>query len=117
MPGVDATDDPWVQLWQEIWDASGQEGELTNTRIYGMAQAYTMVQALLAAGQNPTRDDLVAAIEENGADWQGPGFTPFRFSADRHAGYSGMLVSRIEGDGAEDLTPVLVTDNGDAEIE
>ncbi|MGY1812774.1 ABC transporter substrate-binding protein [Blastococcus sp. SYSU D00820] len=117
MPGLDSPDDPWVQLWQEIWDASGQEGELTNTRIYGMAQAYTMVQALLAAGQNPTRDGLVEAIEENGADWQGPGFTPFRFSADRHAGYSGMLVSQIQGDGAEDLTPVLVTDNGDAEIE
>src|SRR3712207_9301417 len=82
-----------------------------------MSQAYTMVQALQAAGQNPTRDDLVAAVEQAGADWEGPGFAPFRYSEDRHAGYSGMLVSRIVGQGSEELTPVLLTDNGDAEIE
>ena len=117
IPGLDAPDNPWVQLWQQVWEESGQEGELTNYRIYGMSQAYTMVQALQSAGQNPTRDDLVAAVEQAGGEWEGPGFTPFRYSEDRHAGYSGMLVSRIQGQGSEDLTPVLVTDNGDAEIE
>ncbi|MGY1779841.1 ABC transporter substrate-binding protein [Geodermatophilus sp. SYSU D01036] len=117
IPGLDAPDNPWVQLWQRVWDEHGQEGELSNFRIYGMSQAYTMVQALQAAGQNPTRDDLVAAVEQAGSEWEGPGFTPFRYSEDKHAGFSGMLVSRIAGQGSEDLTPVLVTDNGDAEIE
>ncbi|MGY1716330.1 ABC transporter substrate-binding protein [Geodermatophilus sp. SYSU D01106] len=117
IPGLDAPDNPWVQLWQQVWEESGQEGELTNYRIYGMSQAYTMVQALQSAGQNPTRDDLVAAVEQAGSEWEGPGFTPFRYSEDRHAGYSGMLVSRLQGEGSEDLTPILVTDNGDAEIE
>ncbi|WP_369255553.1 ABC transporter substrate-binding protein [Geodermatophilus amargosae] len=117
IPGLDAPDNPWVQLWQRVWEEQGEEGELTNFRIYGMSQAYTMVQALQAAGQNPTRDDLVAAVEQAGSDWVGPGFTPFRYSEDKHAGYSGMLVSRIAGAGSEDLTPVLVTDNGDADIE
>ncbi|MGY1600638.1 ABC transporter substrate-binding protein [Geodermatophilus sp. SYSU D00815] len=117
MPGVDVPDDPWVQQWQEIWDASGQEGELTNFRIYGMAQAYTMVQALLAAGQNPTRDSLVEAVEENGQDWEGPWYAPFRYSADRHAGISGVKVVQLNDLVGEDLTGVLVTDNGDAEIE
>jgi branched-chain amino acid transport system substrate-binding protein len=115
--GVDAPDDPWVQQWQEIWDASGQEGELTNFRVYGMAQAYTVVQALLAAGQNPTRDSLVEAIEENGQDWEGPWLAPFRFSADRHAGISGVKVVQLSGTVGEDQTGVMVTDNGDAEIE
>jgi ABC-type branched-subunit amino acid transport system substrate-binding protein len=117
LAGVDSPDDPWVQLWQKVWDASGQEGELTNFRIYGMAQAYTMVQALQAAGQNPTRDGLVEAVEKAGGDWQGPALAPFRFSEDRHAGISGMKVSQIQGDTAEDKTPILVTDNGDADIE
>jgi ABC-type branched-subunit amino acid transport system substrate-binding protein len=117
IPGVDTPDNPWTQLWQRVWEESGQEGELTNFRVYGMSQAYTMVQALQSAGQNPTRDDLVAAVEQAGSEWEGPGFSPFRFSEDKHAGYSGMLVSRITGTAAEDLTPVLVTDNGDAEIE
>ncbi|MGY1727153.1 ABC transporter substrate-binding protein [Geodermatophilus sp. SYSU D01062] len=117
IPTVDQPDNPWIQLFQRVWDESGQEGELSNYRVYGMSQAYTMVQALQAAGQNPTRDDLVAAVEQAGSEWEGPGFAPFRFSEDRHAGYSGMSVSRIVGQGSEDLTPVLVTDNGDAEIE
>ena len=117
MPGVDAADDPWVQLWQKVWDESGQEGELTNYRIYGMAQAYTMVQALQAAGQNPTRDDLVEAVETVGAEWEGPAFAPFRYSADSHMGISGMQITRIAGTASEEVTGLLVTDIGDAEIE
>ncbi len=117
LPSVDAPDNEWVQLFQRVWDESGQEGELTNYRIYGMAQAYTMVQALQSAGQNPTRDDLVAAVEQAGAEWEGPGFATFRYSEDKHAGYGGMLVSRLLGEGSEELTGLLTTDNGDAEIE
>ena len=65
-------DDPWVKLWQKVWDAHGGEGELTNYRIYGMSQAYTFVQALQAAGPDPTREGLVEAVEEVGADLEGP---------------------------------------------
>jgi branched-chain amino acid transport system substrate-binding protein len=117
LAGVDTPDDPWVQLWQKVWDASGQDGELTNFRIYGMAQAYTTVQALQAAGQNPTRDDLVSAIEQAGGDWQGPALAPFRYAEDRHAGIGGMRVVKISGTSTEQLTDILVTDTGDAEIE
>ncbi len=117
LPTVDQTDNPWIQVFQEIWDASGQEGELTNYRVYGMSMAYTMVQALQAAGQNPTRDGIVEAIETAGADWQGPVFAPFRYSADSHMGTSGMSIERIVGAGSEEVQPVRVTDIGDAEIE
>ncbi|TFV90723.1 amino acid-binding protein [Blastococcus sp. CT_GayMR16] len=117
MPGVDAPEDPWVQLWQKVWDESGQEGELTNYRIYGMAQAYTMVQALQAAGQNPTRDDLIEAVETVGADWEGPAFSPFRYSTDSHLGISGMQVVQLAGTAADPQTGILVTDIGDADIE
>ncbi|WP_369141246.1 ABC transporter substrate-binding protein [Modestobacter versicolor] len=116
LPTVDEPDDPWVQLFQEIWDASGQEGELTNYRIYGMAQAYTTVQALQAAGQNPTRDGLVEAIETAGGDWEGPVLAPFRYSADSHLGTGGMSISRITGTSTEEVRPVQLTDVGDSEI-
>ncbi|MBB3676935.1 ABC transporter substrate-binding protein [Modestobacter versicolor] len=116
LPTVDEPDNPWVQLFQEVWDASGQEGELTNYRIYGMAQAYTTVQALQAAGQNPTRDGLVEAIETAGGDWEGPVLAPFRYSADSHMGTSGMSISRITGTSTEEVLPVQLTDIGDAEI-
>jgi branched-chain amino acid transport system substrate-binding protein len=81
-----------------------------------MSQAYTFVQALQAAGQNPTREGIVEAIETAGADWEGPGLAAFRYSADRHAGIGGMSISQLKGTSAEELTPVLVTDNGDADI-
>jgi branched-chain amino acid transport system substrate-binding protein len=116
LPSVDQADNPWTQLFQKVWDASGQEGELTNYRIYGMAEAYTFVQALQAAGQNPTRAGLVDALEQAGGDFEGPALAPFRYSADRHAGIGGMLVSQITGTSSEAKTPVLVTDNGKGDI-
>jgi branched-chain amino acid transport system substrate-binding protein len=116
LPTVDQPDDPWIQLYQEIWDEHG-EGELTNYHVYGMSQAYTMVQALQAAGQNPTRDSLVEAVEQAGGEWKGPGRAPFRYSEDSHMGISGMSVVQITGDTTKELAPVQVTDIGDAEIE
>jgi len=36
MPGTTDKDNAWTQLWQKVWKASGQQGPLTNYRIYGM---------------------------------------------------------------------------------
>jgi branched-chain amino acid transport system substrate-binding protein len=116
LPTVDQPDDPWVQLFQKVWDASGQDGDLTNYHIYGMSQAYTMVQALQAAGQNPTRDSLINAVEQAGADWQGPNLAPYRYSGDSHMGISGMSVVQISGTTTKELEPVQTTDLGDADI-
>lgn len=116
LPGVDSPDDPWTQLFQRVWDSHGGDGELTNYRVYGMSQAYTFVQALQAAGPNPTREGIVDAVRQVGATFEGPWVAPYRFSADRHAGISGVEVVQITGGSTESLTPVLVTDNGDAPI-
>jgi hypothetical protein len=118
LPTVDQPDDPWIQLYQEIWAEHGEEGEeLTNYHVYGMSQAFTLVQALQAAGQNPTRDSLIEAVEQAGGEWEGPGRAPFRYSEDSHLGISGMSVVQIKGDTTTELAPVQVTDIGDAEIE
>ncbi|MGY2083135.1 ABC transporter substrate-binding protein [Blastococcus sp. SYSU DS0539] len=117
LPTVDMADNPWIQEFQRIWDECGGEGELTNYRVYGMAQAYTMTQALQAAGQNPTREGLVEAVEQAGGDWEGPVFAPFRYSEDSHMGTSGMTIERIVGNGSEEVQGVRTTDIGDAPIE
>jgi len=117
IPGVDAPEDPWVKLWQKVWDEHGEDGELTNYRVYGMSQAYTFVQALQAAGPNPTREGIVAAVEKAGGTFEGPGVAPFRYTGDSHLGMSGMSVVELEGGVGKELTPVLVTDLGDAPIE
>lgn len=116
LPGVDSPDDPWMKLWQKVWDEHGADGELTNYRVYGMSQAYTFVQALQAAGPNPTREGIVEAIEKSGKDFAGPGLAPFRYTGDSHLGISGMAVVEIKDGVGEDLTPVLVTDLGDTPI-
>ena len=40
---------------------------------YGMANAYTLVQALVAAGKDLTRQGLVNAVNNDGGSWTGPG--------------------------------------------
>jgi branched-chain amino acid transport system substrate-binding protein len=117
IPTVDQTDNPWVQTFSEIWEASGQEGEFSNYRMYGMTLGYLTVSALQAAGQNPTRDGIVEAIQAVGAEFEGPWFAPFRYSEDSHMGISGMSITQIVGAGSEELAPLQVTDLGDAEIE
>ncbi|MBC7592684.1 MAG: ABC transporter substrate-binding protein [Kineosporiaceae bacterium] len=116
IPGVDAPEDPWVQLWQKVWDEHGKKGDLTNFRVYGMSHAYAFVQALQAAGPNPTRDGLVAAMEKVGADLAGPPLAPYRYGKDSHMGISGMRIVELKGGTGIDKTPVLVTDIGDAPI-
>ena len=81
-----------------------------------MAQAYTFVQALQAAGEDLTRDGIVEALEESGGSFEGPGLAPFRYSADSHLGISGMRVVELKGGSPEPLTDVEVTDIGDADI-
>ena len=115
--GVDSTEDPWVKLWQKVWDEHGENGELTNYRIYGMAKAYAFVQALMAAGPDPTRDGIVEAVEQWDPATPGPELAPFRFTEDSHMGIAGMQVVELKGGVGEPLTPVLTTDIGDAPIE
>jgi ABC-type branched-subunit amino acid transport system substrate-binding protein len=117
IPGIDTPDNPWTQLWQKVWDEHGKEGDLTNYRIYGMSHAYAFVQALQAAGEDPTRDGIVEALEKVGSDLEGPQLAPFRYTADSHMGISGVQLVEIEGNTTEELTPVQVTDIGDAPIE
>ena len=59
-----------------------------------MAEAYTFVQALKAAGQNPTRASIVAAVQNS--HWtDGPGLTPYAYSSTDHNGFTGVQMVAI----------------------
>ena len=94
---VDDTDNAWIKLWQKVWEQEGDGEPLTNYRVYGMAQAYTFVQALQAAGKDLTRQGIVDAIEEQGGDFSGPVLAPFAYSSDSHMGTTGMRVVSLKG--------------------
>ncbi|MGB3772084.1 MAG: ABC transporter substrate-binding protein [Rhodococcus sp. (in: high G+C Gram-positive bacteria)] len=117
IPGIDSQDNPWTQLWQRVWDANGTGEPLTNYRVYGMSQAYAFVQALQAAGENPTRESIVAQLQSRGQDFEGPQVAPFRYSESSHLGISGASVYQVKSGVPDYLTPVLVTDIGDGPVE
>ncbi len=78
------TSNPWVQTEKKLlqqyapslYAKSGLDG---NTQ-YGIALAYTFVQALQKAGKNLTRQSLLNAINTNGKTFISPGFVPFSYS-------------------------------------
>ncbi len=117
MPQVTDTDNEWTKLWEKVWKANGTGDPLTNFDIYGMAEAYTFVQALQAAGQNPTRKSIVEAVENQGAKFEGPNFVPYNYSADNHSGIGGVEVTKLAADGsAKPVTDVLQTGDGSGDI-
>ena len=102
-------DDPWITLFKEVHDKYIPDEPLTNTVIFGMAQAYTFAQALKLAGRDLTRGKLVDAMESGKI--AGPGVTPFAFSAKSHAGYTGAFVFQIGPDtSTKEIQPPMVTD-------
>ena len=62
-----------------------------------MANAYTLVQALKAAGKNLTRQGLIKAIETSGRKWTGPGPGAVPLLDDRAGGYGGAEMAQIRG--------------------
>jgi ABC-type branched-subunit amino acid transport system substrate-binding protein len=116
LPGVDKPSDPWIKMFQKVWDQNGSGGTLTNFEVYGMSEAYAFVQALEAAGPNPTRDGIVQAVEKMGDSIPGPPLAPYRYSAQSHLGISGMNIVKIQGGKTVPLTPVETTDIGSARV-
>jgi ABC-type branched-subunit amino acid transport system substrate-binding protein len=84
---------PWTQLFKRIHDQYLTRLPVDGNVAYGMAAAYTFVQAMLAAGQNPTRAGVVHAIEAS--HFAGPGLVPFGYAPGVHSGYSGVEVGTI----------------------
>jgi ABC-type branched-subunit amino acid transport system substrate-binding protein len=117
LPTVEETDNPWIQLFTKVWEEHGDGEPMSNFRVYGMAQAYTAVSALQAAGEDLTRDGIVEAIEEQGSEFEGPWLAPMEYSADSHRGITGVSLGQLEGTAYKELVPVQTTDSGDAEIE
>src|SRR5580698_3870507 len=82
-----STTDSWYVLFKKIHDQYEPKAPLDGNFFYGMSVAYTFVQAMMKAGRNPTRADLVSAIQ--GGLPQGPVVSPFAYSSDDHAGATG----------------------------
>lgn len=104
----------WVKLFKKIHDKYIPKLPFDGNVEYGMAVAYTFAEALKAAGKNPTRAGIVAAVEKGG--FSGPGLVPFGFSSSSHSGYTGVQIGVIKGLAISPIGTPFVTDDGTGAI-
>ena len=95
LPSNTDTSNPWIQLFMKIHAQYDPSAPFDGNVEYGMANAYTLVQALKAAGKNLTRQDLVNAVNNDGGKWTGPGLVPFRYTTTEHGGYGGAEMGQV----------------------
>src|SRR6202050_3966898 len=103
-----SSSDSWYTLFKKIHDQYEPKAPLDGNFFYGMAVAYTFVQAMFKAGRNPTRQDLITAIQ--GGLPQGPMVAPFAYSSTDHLGVTGAYMGIIQNGVVVQQGSVLTTD-------
>jgi ABC-type branched-subunit amino acid transport system substrate-binding protein len=115
LPSVNDTSNPWIALFKKVHDQYDAKAPFDGNVEYGMASAYTFVATLKAAGANPTRQDVVDALN-SGKVAIGPGTVPYRYSKDDHGGYAGVQLGKITGGKIKLFGQPMVTDPGSGAI-
>ena len=109
LPSIGDTSNSWIQLFTKIHSQYLPKLPLDGNVGYGMGAAYTFVQAMFKAGRNPTRQDLINAI--NGGLPQGVAVAPYAYSATDHDGSTGAYMGVIKNGVIVPTGPTQVTDN------
>jgi ABC-type branched-subunit amino acid transport system substrate-binding protein len=110
LPSPTDTSNSWIKLFMKVHAQYDSSAPFDGNVEYGMANAYTLVQALKAAGKNLTRQGLVNAVRNDGASWKGPGVVPFRYSTTVHGGYAGARLARVVAGKIVEFGPSLTTE-------
>jgi ABC-type branched-subunit amino acid transport system substrate-binding protein len=108
LPTLGDTSNSWIALFKKVHDQYDAKAPFDGNVLYGEAVAYAFVQAMMKAGKNPTRADLVSAI--NGGLSQGPAVAPYAYSASNHSGITGAYIGVIKKGALVKQGPVYVTD-------
>jgi ABC-type branched-subunit amino acid transport system substrate-binding protein len=97
LPSNTDVSNPWIKLFAKIHAQYDAKAPFDGNVEYGMANAYTLVQALKAAGKNLTRQDLVNVVSKEGGTWTGPGLVPYRYKGTQHGGFGGAEMGKVQG--------------------
>jgi ABC-type branched-subunit amino acid transport system substrate-binding protein len=95
MPSTTDTSNKWIAFFHKILLKYDAKAPWDFNTEYGMASAYTLVQSLVAAGKNLTRQDFTDAINKYGKSWTGPLLVPFRYTTTEHGGMAGVEMAKI----------------------
>ena len=110
LPVATNASDPWIALFQKIHTQYDASTPFDGNTVFGMTMAYYFAEAMKAAGQNPTRQDLINAINSKGSTFTGPGLAPLGFSATQHLGFMGEELVQIGANNiATAVSPIYVT--------
>jgi len=109
LPSVDDTSNPWIALFKKIHDKYDAKAPFDGNVEYGMAAAYTFAAALKAAGDDPTRQGIVDALNA-GKVAPGPGTVPYRYAKDDHGGFGGVQIGHIVNGKIKLIGQPMVTD-------
>ncbi|MGH3393904.1 MAG: ABC transporter substrate-binding protein [Streptosporangiaceae bacterium] len=107
LPSLGSSGNSWIQLFTKIHNQYIPKLPMDGNVEYGMSVAYTFAEAMFKAGRNPTRQDLINAI--NGGLPQGVSVAPYAYSASDHNGITGAYMATISGGKLIPMGPVLVT--------
>lgn len=110
-----SADDPWVELFRKVNDEYNDGAPFTGNTVFGMSVAYTFAEALARAGENPTRESLVEALESGAV--VGNGIAPLGFGADSHRAFGAVGITLVEGGVQDYVGDVYTTDTGDGAVE
>jgi ABC-type branched-subunit amino acid transport system substrate-binding protein len=109
LPTLGDTGNSWISLFKKVHDQYDAKAPFDGNVLYGEAVGYTFVQAMLKAGRNPTRADLVSAI--NAGLPQGPSVAPYGYSSTNHFGVTGAYIGVINNGVLTQEGSVLTTDS------
>jgi branched-chain amino acid transport system substrate-binding protein len=107
-PSVGDTTNSWISLFKKVHDQYEAKAPFDGNVGYGMAVAYTFVQAMFKAGKNPTRSSLTAAIQAGLP--QGVSSAPYAYSSTDHSGSTGAYIGVIKNGVIVATGPVMTTD-------
>ena len=102
LPAATDTEDEYVKKFIEINTAYNKGVVWDNNVLVGMNQAMLIVHALRAAGENPTRASLIAALKSKGSTFASAGYS--KFDSANNIGYTGYWVGRYNSTGV--IAPV-----------
>ncbi|MEP7026439.1 MAG: ABC transporter substrate-binding protein [Actinomycetota bacterium] len=108
LPSLGDASSSWISLFKKVHDQYAAKLPIDGNTEYGFSVAYTFVQAMFKAGRNPTRADLLTAIQ--GGLTQGPVVAPYAFSATDHDGVTGAYMGIIKNGALIQKGTVLTTD-------
>jgi branched-chain amino acid transport system substrate-binding protein len=120
VPATTDMKDEYVKFFSDIYAKAVPGSPFDLNVLLGMNTAFMTAQALKAAGQNPTRKSLMAAIDSKGATFANSALVPAAYSKTSHVGLTGYWIGKYSPTG--DLLPIggsyvtYTTDSGSGPI-